>query len=111
MKERRAEPRFLCSDLIKVRLEIPGEEPAELIANLEEIAPSGACIQFEQPVPPGARLCLTLGRHKFHGSVIHCTHNEIGYFAGLRFDRGKLWSRQIYEPKHFLDPAKLTRRA
>ena len=107
MKERRAEPRLWCSDLIKVRLETAGAEPAELIANLEDISPSGACVQFEQPVPLGARLCLTLGRHKFRGRVAHCTHNEIGYFVGVRFDPGKLWSRQLYQPKHLLDPAKV----
>jgi PilZ domain-containing protein len=104
MKERRAEPRLWCSDLIKVRLESAGGEPAELMANLEDISPSGACAQFEQAVPAGARLCLALGRHKFRGRVTHCTHNEIGYFVGIRFDAGKKWSRQIYEPKHLLDP-------
>ena len=104
MKERRAEPRLWCSDLIKVRLEGAGAGRAELTANLEDISPSGACVQFEEPVPAGARLCLTLGRHKFRGRVTHCTHNEIGYFVGIRFDAGKVWSRKLYEPKHLLDP-------
>jgi PilZ domain len=102
VRERRAEPRLWCSDLIKVRLE--GGEPAELTANLEDISPSGACVQFEQAVPVGARLCLRLGGHEFRGQVRHCTHNEIGYFAGIRFDAGQQWSRRIYEPKHLLDP-------
>jgi len=108
MKERRAEPRLLCSDLIKVRLE--GAEPAELMANLEDISTSGAVALFEQAVPPGARLCLLLGRHKFRGRVTHCTHNELGYFVGIRFDAGKKWSRQVYEPKHLLDPMELIAR-
>jgi hypothetical protein len=108
MKERRAEPRLLCSDLIKVCME--GDEPAELTANLEEISPSGACVLFEQPVPAGTRLRLLLGRHTFHGQVRHCTRNEIGYFVGVQFDAGKLWSRQIYKPKHLLDPRHLVAR-
>lgn len=108
MRERRAEPRLWCSDLIKVRVE--GAEPAELTANLEDISPSGACVQFEQAVPVGARLCLMLGRHKFRGQVQHCTHNEIGYFVGIRFDAGRKWSRQHYEPKHLLDPRRVTAR-
>ena len=108
MTERRAEPRLWCSDLIKVRLE--GAEPAELIANLEDISPSGACVQFEQPVPAGARLSLMLGRHRFRGQVMHCTQNEIGYFVGVRFDAGKKWSRRIYEPKHLLDPKRVAAR-
>ena len=88
-----------------MRLEGAGAQPADLVANLEDISPSGACVLFEQPVPAGARLCLMLGRHKFRGQVTHCTHNEIGYFVGLRFDAGRKWSRKIYEPKHLLDLA------
>lgn len=108
MRERRAEPRLWCSDLIKVRLE--GAEPAELIANLEDISPSGACLQFEQPVPAGARVCLKLGRHKFRGRVAYCMQHEIGYFVGVQFDAGRKWSRQIYEPKHLLDPRQVLAR-
>jgi hypothetical protein len=103
MKERRAEPRLWCSDLIKVRLE--GRQPAELVVNLEDISSSGACVQFEQPVPVGAPLCLMLGRHRFRGEVTHCTHSEIGYFVGVRFEAGRKWTRQVYEPQHLLDPA------
>ena len=108
MRERRAEPRLWCSDLIRVRLE--GGKPVELTANLEDISPSGACVQFEEAVSAGARLCLMLGRHKFRGQVTHCTHNEIGYFAGVQFDAGQKWSRQIYKPEHLLDPARVVAR-
>lgn len=108
MRERRAEPRLWCSDLIKVHVE--GGEPAELMANLEDISPSGACVQFEQAVPAGARVALMLGRRKFSGQVKHCTRNEIGYFAGVQFDAGQKWSRKIYEPKHLLDPARVLAR-
>jgi hypothetical protein len=111
MTERRAEPRLWCSDLIQVRIESAGGEPMEVIANLEDISPSGACVQFEQAVPAGARLCLTLGRHTFPGRVTHCTRNEIGYFVGVRFDAEHKWSRKIYEPQHLLDPAQVVARA
>ena len=108
MRERRADARLWCSDLIAVRPE--GAEPVELVANLEDISPAGACVQFEQPVPAGARLCLMLGRHRFRGQVTHCTHNEIGYFVGVRFDTGRKWSSKIYKPKHLLDPAQVPAR-
>jgi hypothetical protein len=110
MRERRAEPRLWCSDLIRVRVDCAGTEPAELVANLEDIAPSGACLQFEEPVAAGARLCLMLGRYKFRGQVTHCAHNEIGYFVEVRFDAGRKWSRQLYEPKHPLDPRRVLAR-
>ena len=102
MSERRAEPRLWCSDLIKVRLE--GGQPAELTANLEDISPSGACLQFERPVPVGAILALRLGRWKYSGQVKYCRQDEVGYFAGIQFAAGRKWSREIYAPKHLLDP-------
>ncbi len=108
MIEKRAEPRLLCSDLIKVRLE--GPEPADLMANLEDISSSGACVQLEQPVAAGTRICLTLGRRKFKGQVVYCLYEDIGYFAGVRFDAGIKWSRRLYEPKHLLDPAQIVGR-
>jgi hypothetical protein len=108
MDERRAEPRYMCSDLIKVRWE--GAGLAEVTANLEDISPSGACIQLEQPVPPGSAITLMLGRHKFKGCVRYCRRHEFGYFAGVRFDSGQKWSRDLYEPQHLLDPADLLQR-
>lgn len=108
MKERRAEPRLWCSDLIRVRVE--GERPRELTGNLEDISASGACVLFEEPVPPGTRVCLKLGRHRFPGEVRHSTHHQIGYFVGIRFEAGTVWSREIYLPKHMLDPREVAAR-
>jgi len=107
VRERRAEPRLMCSDLIKVRLEDAGADAAEMTVNLEDISPSGACVLFAEPVAAGARVCLRLGRYKFRGRVQYTTHNEIGYFAGIRFDAGRKWSRKMYEPEHLLDPRKV----
>lgn len=107
MKERRAEARLWCSDLIRVRLDLA--PPVELTANLEDIAPSGACVQLERPVPVGSSVTLRLGRRKFRGLVRHCTHHEIGYFVGVQFAAGQKWSREIYEPEHLLDPANVKR--
>jgi len=105
MNDRRAEPRLLCSDLIKVRLE--GAHPADVMGNLEDISPSGACVQLEQPVSPGAGIRLTLGRHKFRGRVKYCVYDDIGYYVGVEFEPGKKWSRALYTPKHLLDPRDL----
>jgi len=108
MKERRAEPRWLCSDLIEVRIE--GPRPREVTANLEDVAPSGACVQLEEPIAKGTRLRLMLGQHEFRGRAVHSTRNQIGYFVGVQFDAGQKWSRQIYEPQHLLDPARVRAR-
>jgi PilZ domain len=108
MKERRAEVRMWCSELIHVRLE--GTRSEDLIANLEDISPSGACVQFEHPVPAGTPIALKLGRRKLRGEVKYCTHNEVGYFAGIQFAPGHKWSREIYEPEHLLDPTRVRAR-
>jgi len=108
MTERRTEPRWWCSDLIKVLVE--SGEPRELTGNLEDISPSGARVQFEEPVAAGARLCLMLGRRKFRGQVQYCVWDEIGYFAGVHLDAGQKWSRKVYEPKHLLDPRRVMAR-
>jgi hypothetical protein len=107
MIERRAEPRLLCSDLIHLRL--AGAERADLTANLEDISPSGACVLVEEPLPIGTAVCLVCHQCQFSGQVRYCIHNEIGYFAGIRFDAGQKWSREEYEPAHLLDPAVLGR--
>jgi len=108
MIEKRAEVRQLCSDLIEVRVD--GDEPRELIANLEDISPSGACLQFEELVARGARVTLRLGHYKFRGQIRYCILTGLGYFAGVQFEAGRKWSRELYEPKHLLDPTKLPAR-
>jgi len=87
----------MCSDLIKVRV-----AGADLTVNLEDISPSGACLQAEEPLEPGAPVLLICRRRRFRGRVIYCVRHEIGYFAGIRFDAGQRWSRADYEPKHLL---------
>jgi hypothetical protein len=53
VKEKRSEPRFMCADLIKVRIQ-DAAGAREVIANLEDISPSGACIQLEAATLEGA---------------------------------------------------------
>ena len=107
MIERRGEIRFLCSDLIKIRVE--GPQSRDLTANLEDISASGACLQLEEPLPVDAPVCLLCPRCRLRGKVKYCVHNEIGYFIGVRFLAGQKWSRERYEPKHLLDPTQILR--
>ena len=106
--ERRAEGRLWCSDLIRVRLD--GARRAELPAVLEDISPCGACVLLEEPLPVGDRVVLVCRRCHFRGTVRYCVHHEIGYFAGVQFDAGQKWSRELYEPKHLLDPTRVSPR-
>ena len=105
MPDRRAEFLLLCSDLVKIRLE--SVHPGPLLANLEDISSSGACLQLDRPLTVGTGISFRLGRHKFRGRTRYCLHNEIGYFVGIQFDASRKWSQDIYEPKHLLDPRRL----
>jgi PilZ domain len=104
-KERRSEPRLLCSDMIRVRL--PGRGRREISANLEDISASGACLLLEERLPLDAALVLLCGKSRFRGKVKYCVNHEIGYFVGVEFEDGQKWSRELYEPQHLLDVALL----
>ncbi|MFN7992510.1 MAG: PilZ domain-containing protein [Bryobacteraceae bacterium] len=106
MNERRSEVRLLCSELITLRVE--DNSRWEGTVNLEDISASGACVQLEQPVRRSAKVTIWLGGQAFGGTIRHCTHNEIGFFAGIQFDAGTSWSRAMYEPMHLFDPMQVT---
>ena len=106
--ERRGEGRLWCSDLIRVRRE--GARRAILAANLEDISPSGACVLLEEPLPVATSVVLICRRSRFRGTVKYCVHHEVGYFAGVQFEAGQKWSRELYEPKHLLDPTRVSPR-
>jgi PilZ domain-containing protein len=99
MNERRAERRFMCSDLVTVELENLGQT---MVANLEDISPSGACLEMQQAVPAGAKMVLDCSGCRFRGEVRYCVFSQTGYQAGLQLTECK-WSKKNYEPKHLLD--------
>ena len=54
----RREDRELCADLVKVRWKVgSGPEKSEW-AILEDISSSGACLGFEEPIPPDTIVTL-----------------------------------------------------
>jgi hypothetical protein len=76
-------------------------------ALLEDIARSGACLQFEIPVPMGAVLRISCPQGVLEGVVRYCAYREIGYFVGVQFAETSKWSRQEYQPRHMLDLERL----
>ena len=107
MEERRTEPRMLCADMVEVQWRAgPGSAHA-VTALLEDISPSGACLQLEAAVPLGASITWTSAGHEFSGKVRYCVYREIGYFVGVEFAAGLKWSKNAFEPQHLLDLKKL----
>jgi hypothetical protein len=102
MQERRLEFRVLCADMLEVSWKDRGGSRGAT-ALLEDISPSGACLQLETAVPCGVEIRWECPKQKFVGRVRYCTYREIGYFVGVEFEGGTRWSRQAYQPRHFLD--------
>jgi hypothetical protein len=107
MQERRAEPRMLCADLIDVHWTDESGRQRHLLANLEDISHSGACLQLDTPIPEETLLRLNHPKLEVVGRVRYCVFRETGYFLGIRFEPGFEWSRRRFRPKHLLDPRRL----
>jgi hypothetical protein len=105
--EKRAEFRFLCSDLVTLRwLEQQGGERREVVV-LENISTSGACVQSEVPICEGSLVSLLCPSASFEGCVRSCYMQDNGYFIGIAFDEGSKWSKARFQPEHLLDPRKV----
>jgi hypothetical protein len=103
MRERRGETRLLCADLVQVRWTDSGGKSERAAAVLEDIAQSGACLQFESPVPVDAMLHIKHDHGELKGIVRYCEYRDIGYFVGIAFAPAHGWSRTEFEPAHLLD--------
>ena len=106
MPERRAEPRFLCSDLVKLRWRDAGNDHSELVV-LENISSSGASVQSVVSISEGAEVLMICGKCEFRGIVRSCYWRDDGYFIGIAFDADSKWSKAKYKPKHLLDPSQV----
>src|SRR5438270_5384618 len=100
MQERRNEVRMLCADMVDVCWKDRGGRKKTATGLLEDISPSGACLQMESPVPLGSALQWRASDHKFTGSVRYCVYREIGYFVGVEFVPDSRWSKKAFRPQH-----------
>jgi len=78
---------------------------------LEDISPSGMCLQFETPLPIGIQVEVNCPGDKLCGTVRYCVYREIGYFVGIELEPHHHWSRQQFEPQHLLDLEELVLRS
>ncbi len=110
MIDRRVEPRMLCADLVDVRWKDPTSRTRRVVANLEDISLSGACLQMDRPIPLNTPVRISYPNGELSGQVRYCVFREIGYFIGVEFDPGCRWSQRDYRPQHLLDPRRLVGR-
>jgi len=97
----------MCADMIEVRWRDKTGKSRSATALLEDISPSGACLQLETAVPAGVEINWDCPNQEFVGRVRYCSYREIGYFAGVEFDPGAKWSKRAYLPRHLLDLKRL----
>jgi hypothetical protein len=102
-QERRSEARMLCADMLEVRWKDHFGKQTKATALLEDISPSGACLQMEASVPLGAEIGWDSPKQFFSGYVRYCVYREIGYFVGVEFGEATRWSKRTYTPPHLLD--------
>jgi hypothetical protein len=109
-RNRRAERRLLCSDLVKARWVTAAGERREEVAILEDLSPSGASLFLGVPAPAGVPLTLATPEREFKGKVRHCTPTNNGYLIGVEFPEAGGWRGEdaaAYTPEHLLDVARL----
>lgn len=103
MREKRSEHRLMCADLVNVEIRAGSKRQQRMVANLEDISPSGACLQLDAAVRKGASVDIICATCRLKGKVRHCRFMETGYNVGVKFDKRNSWDRQLFEPKHLLD--------
>jgi hypothetical protein len=103
MAERRSEIRMMCADMLEISWKDALGKRRRAVGLLEDISPSGACLQLESPLPLGAQVSWRSGKQEFTGYVRYCSYREIGYFVGIEFDLRSRWSQKVYRPQHLLD--------
>jgi hypothetical protein len=102
---------MLCADMVDVRWKEPAGRKCKSTALLEDISPSGMCLQFEIPVSIGTRVDVQCTGDKLAGVVRYCVYREIGYFVGIELEASSKWSRKQFEPQHLLDLEELVFRS
>jgi hypothetical protein len=111
MQDERSEVRMLCADVVHVSWTENDGRVQQANALLENISPSGACLQFEIGVPLGVNLRFACSQQEFAGAVRYCTYQEIGYFVGVAFEPPLQWSRRTFRPRHLLDLQEMVEKA
>src|SRR5690242_20686579 len=100
MQERRTEIRMLCADMVDVCWTDQSGRKRKATGLLEDISPSGACLQLETAVPLGVTIHWHSPKQQFKGEVRYCVYREIGYFVGVEFESASRWSKKIFKPQH-----------
>jgi hypothetical protein len=98
---------MLCADMVEVCWKDQAGRKKTATGLLEDISPSGVCLQMEAPVALGTAIRWSCADREFKGNVRYCVYREIGYFVGVEFGADSRWSKKAFRPQHLLDLKKL----
>jgi len=98
----RREDRELCADLVKVQWKEESGTTQSEWAILEDISPSGACLEIEKLIAPGTAVSLQFSNDQCQATVKYCKCDEVKYLLGVQFEQGYRWSRRKFKPQHLI---------
>lgn len=101
---------MMCADLVDLGWKDRSGKIKRLVANLEDISLTGACLQVDAPLPVHTSVVISYPKGELQGRVRYCVYREIGYFLGIEFEPGTKWSQRLFRPQHMLDPRRLVSR-
>ena len=100
MGSERREDRELCADLVRVRWKVGSGPVQSEWAILEDISASGACLGFEEPIPPDTIISLQFPKERCQARIKYCKYDKTKYLLGIEFEEGYRWSRRKFKPDH-----------
>ena len=82
MVHKRSEPRYMCAELVNIKIRHEDQTVEESIANLEDISPSGACVHLDTAVRLGTDIEIVCSACRFKGKVRNCRYAGGACLAG-----------------------------
>jgi len=101
-ERREDEDRELCADLVKVQWKLESGSPRSEWAILEDISPSGACLEIDEPIPPDTVVSLQFKNDRCQARIKYCKRDKENYLLGVEFEQGYRWSRRRFKPEHLI---------
>lgn len=105
VKERRQNPRELCSDFAQVTWLDDHARRISILGVLEDVSREGLCVSLDLPVPAGRDVHVHTRGIEGDAKVQYCELGDYGYLVGLEFSEGCSWEREKWRPKHLLEPS------
>ena len=101
MRDRRTKVRNLCSDIVELFWKDSFGRHYWTKGVLEDVTNIGACVQTESAIPLQVDVEFRLRDTAAAARICYCTLIDGGYFVGMKFSQGQIWSG-VSGPQHLL---------